>query len=816
MRTFRLFLAIFFVGYCLIAFNLKLFACGGTTVPPCGRTIWLAKFPPTVVLFPSTGTSILVPIGVLPFVSWDNINILVCPQPISASITLTLTCTPQGATGPTTVIGPIAFSVATPVTPGIQRLGAPLVATIPAGTFPTLTPQICRVVGTYTVNFNDNSSITATGDTRVCLIPPSKADPSLPELNMAYIKINNEDFKTCAKGDQTTIYYLIENNDPGRSVTLSVSATTNQVSKMPASNDPDDGSLFSLSDPDEGTDNFPIVFSENGSPGEMITLPEPFEKNNREIKKDITIHPMDVEIIAENIRSWGMCGNGSCSETVTVLSGSWSDGAPAIACAGTALLVDDVPPKSPLCEIEDMVKSSATADVNWSKAEFGTIQGLLVAASTFFNSQTTSQNLVNIPQQAEDSIRTDVAPTTVKFSVDGTANFQGKTPGQDVLMDVDVSGLGLDSPFSIPLVGFGNDPTSKISLAIDSTQDSLVINDLRQTEAQAVTLAQSIPGFKEGSQIALDRISGGFVGDPDVGCDCQHLHGSILIDDLGPFPDPDPTGCGFGCISTIMIAGGEVFNGSLSNFLEMLPNDNFSIDKDTCRTFTITCPPEPDLLPVIVTNPPDITRLLGEVNIQSLINVEVLNARNQHKISWDATVSAPGVKVDPDSGSAGTDLNIIFDPSQLASFPDTTSTLIKITNMDAINSPLFLPIAARTTITPTPVLTTLTVDPATATSALRFQTAVVTALDQFGAPMSGININTSTMGNRVIVIPTDGKTGSDGTAKFRFRFGLVTKDGVITFSANGLTATITQTATTLAPDLEAVSQFNFSPGSRNP
>ncbi len=61
------------------------------------------------------------------------------------------------------------------------------------------------------------------------------------------------------------------------------------------------------------------------------------------------------------------------------------------------------------------------------------------------------------------------------------------------------------------------------------------------------------PELTAGTFVALDRIQGAHVADPDV-CATIHLHsvspGGILIDGQGPYPDTDPSGCGYGAVVT--------------------------------------------------------------------------------------------------------------------------------------------------------------------------------------------------------------------------------------------------------------------------
>jgi hypothetical protein len=61
------------------------------------------------------------------------------------------------------------------------------------------------------------------------------------------------------------------------------------------------------------------------------------------------------------------------------------------------------------------------------------------------------------------------------------------------------------------------------------------------------------PTLTAGAFVALSRVSGGnVVGGHGLNCEEDHLHsvspGGIMIDGQGPFPDPDPSACGYGLI----------------------------------------------------------------------------------------------------------------------------------------------------------------------------------------------------------------------------------------------------------------------------
>jgi len=74
---------------------------------------------------------------------------------------------------------------------------------------------------------------------------------------------------------------------------------------------------------------------------------------------------------------------------------------------------------------------------------------------------------------------------------------------------------------------------------------------LQSTGGQAVKLGQALGTFPAGSVIPVVRCVGDFIGTgPD--CPVAHLHaagpGGITICGQGPFPDPNPEGCGYGPI----------------------------------------------------------------------------------------------------------------------------------------------------------------------------------------------------------------------------------------------------------------------------
>jgi hypothetical protein len=465
----------------------KLSACGGSTRPNCFQTVLLAKFTPAVVLFPAPGAAVTVPVGVVPFVTWNNVT-AACAQPSGASISLTFTCTPVGGGAPI-VVGPTVFPQATPVTPGVQLPGAPLMFAIPAGTLPGAGPYLCTIAGSYSVTFGAGigaGTVTGMGDTEVCLVPPSPLDANLPRLNMRCLDATGMGFQTCRRGDQTINFYLIENNDANNSVTLDFSTLTNQVARMPQG-DNAENTLFAISSPTAGTDNFPLSFDT----GSMISLPDPLEVSDRAISQTFTLAPEELIIVPVAIRSFGMCADGSCGEVLAKVSGTFADGSPALGCAGTALLVGDVTAKTPLCEITDLLKTGDTTDTQWSAAIFDGSEFLSTHfAGNLFEDQggpgvqTTGAalaerfNTVGFPPSATDTLRTDSPPTMATYSVDGFPQELNFTQQSN---QVTINNLPPTGAIRVPLIS-STTGNSDLRISLDAGNDNVSVVDNGSSE----------------------------------------------------------------------------------------------------------------------------------------------------------------------------------------------------------------------------------------------------------------------------------------------------------------------------------------------
>ncbi len=106
--------------------------------------------------------------------------------------------------------------------------------------------------------------------------------------------------------------------------------------------------------------------------------------------------------------------------------------------------------------------------------------------------------------------------------------------------------------------------------------------------------------------------------------------------------------------------------------------------------------------------------------------------------------------------------------------------------------------AITETITPSPTPkpeikpAKITANPKSGKKSLKFQKTIITVLDQNGNAMKDVAVTAATQGRRVFVNPGFAKTGADGTAEFSFRFGILSKNGEITFSADGVETAVVQ------------------------
>ncbi len=610
-------------------------ACEGTLVPVCGRSIFLAKFAPTTVVLPASGP-INVPIGLVPYVTWnaDNPN---CSKPVSASLTLTLTCTPAGG-GTPVVIGPQNVPVPVPTQPGSQALSAPATFVIPAGVLPSGTPIICTVKGTYTVTFSGGSSgsgtISGTGDVDVCLVPASTINPDYPELEVRHLSIKDIQFPVCRNGDQALMHFLVANNDPVNSVDLSLTSMGRQVSGLPdniSEQDAFNNDVYAIASVKPGTDTFPAAFVDTLAPGELVSG-DPLQSTDYPLEDTFTLGPGQARIISIAMRSYGMCPFGSCNERNIKVTGTFSDGRPALGCASTVLLLDDVPAKSPLNEFKDDLKVSFRVDGVFSGAYFnddeesiehavsntpGNIgEGMDPAFSPFPGTLVRGEEFQTPwPSTASESIRTTGNPTWVRWQSLFYAQRVGFTPiFNNVTVRADNPGdLGSENLTNeFPMIGI-DDIASSLTLDIEyniSTDEMVIVRD-----------------------------------------------------------------------------GEEYYRGGVADFPQDAPAGTFQ-DLGTCRRIVRTADASGTTLHAY---PPNLAFNPSPGMLAQIDTIEVFDNQG-NPVQATATVTGQGVSVS--QGGSG-ELIVSYNLDGLDYIPSTGQALIEISAAGAMNEPVVVPVAVR-------------------------------------------------------------------------------------------------------------------------
>ena len=305
-----------------------LWACVGKAIPPsCGRTVVITAGIPQTLL--SSGGDFDVPtfiyLGLAEFPPGSG---LCPPGPFEVDVDLEITCTPAGDGG-----GSVLDLV---LEPGYTAVDVPV--SLPVGP-----PRICNVTATAEVGFGGSSTVTATNDRiQVCLVEESASQPGLPRLDLELL---GDPLVPVHPGDQSGHRWRLTNRDPSATFTGDLVVETENQSRVPSATgivSPVDG-VFSPSDPGAG-DNFPIAFAD-----EVLACvplpPNPLDPTIPTLLRPLVIPPGGFEEIEILTRPWGMCSDGSCTQSVAVVDGEFSDVTPGFACGSFATVTDvTVPP----------------------------------------------------------------------------------------------------------------------------------------------------------------------------------------------------------------------------------------------------------------------------------------------------------------------------------------------------------------------------------------------------------------------------------------------------------------------------------------
>jgi hypothetical protein len=240
-------------------------ACTGTPRPPrWGRSTVLGKGAPGVFVLAGPGGAAVIPTVV--FIGATGPPGAPC-TPVSTTVTLTLACVPPPPAPPGAVIG-AAVAFPTPA-PGVYLIPVPVV--IPPGPV-----RLCALTGTAATTWASGAISVGAGDIEICIVDPAPGEPvgGNPRLDLELL---TPEVQTAHPGDQRENRYRLTNNDPDESVTVTLVADSEQVSRLPGvggvPEPPGSGSgVFAIADVGAG-DNFPIAFTDD-------LVPDPAPGNN--------------------------------------------------------------------------------------------------------------------------------------------------------------------------------------------------------------------------------------------------------------------------------------------------------------------------------------------------------------------------------------------------------------------------------------------------------------------------------------------------------------------------------------------------------
>ncbi|MDZ4831423.1 MAG: hypothetical protein SGJ09_14650 [Phycisphaerae bacterium] len=419
------------LGTALLTMSPRVDGCGGAPPQPvCGRTTTLTKAAPAFFPVAPAGGVIFFPtlVNVVTFGGG-------CAAPVQTTISLSIACAPPPGAGG-------SITIPTPV-PGIYPVLVPVI--IPAGP-----PRICSVAGIATTTWADGVTTSGLGDTKFCIVEPSPTNPVIPRLEMERL---TPGVQLAHPGDQRVHLYRFTNNDPVESVSINLNADSQNTAKLGTSTGFAVGSgqgLFSLSDPAAG-DNFPIGWLEDlGSDGCLALPSDPMAFDIPHILKAISLVPGETRIVGVAQRSWPMCACGSSCEHRIDVTGTWTDGSPALACAGAGLVVDCSVPPDFDCD-DGGAAGQVLVAAPWQFVEsvqnpaFPPSQGTV----RILQAQVNANGLLNGSPQ--NSVNWDGFRGRMESKHQppaGPAAAAGQVVGVSLLLDASVVGPGINSAFA--------------------------------------------------------------------------------------------------------------------------------------------------------------------------------------------------------------------------------------------------------------------------------------------------------------------------------------------------------------------------------
>lgn len=404
-------------------------ACNRTPPTDCSRSATINKIVPgSIILEPSGPTSTTLPVNLtITSANFDPQNS--CPAPTTADVTIRLVNADGSIVETGTALG-------VPVTPGSNNIAVPIDILVN-------TERLCFFEAEAIINFSGGgtdqairvtcqSDATNTGpQTLVCLVRGVDGGGFLvPRLDMTLAHANPSEAMVVHPGSQATLSYQITNNDPSLPFTGFLRVGTKGTSQIP---EPVNGfapgpvaDLFAQAD--LFGDAFPTAILDPGDPDFCILLPtNPANERVQTDRVPVAILPGQTITVEVGVRPWGLCNNGSCSESIALLIGQFDgESENSLACAGSAVVVDTS--ASPDFQCPDS-GAGALADASGGQGQF-----ILLPIDTvlLFNPNITGFS----PLAATFDVRADELQETVRSTTTLSGSLQ---PGQTYEGQVDLS-----------------------------------------------------------------------------------------------------------------------------------------------------------------------------------------------------------------------------------------------------------------------------------------------------------------------------------------------------------------------------------------
>lgn len=186
----------------------------------------------------------------------------------------------------------------------------------------------------------------------------------------------------------------------------------------------------------------------------------------------------------------------------------------------------------------------------------------------------------------------------------------------------------------------------------------------------------------------------------------------------------------------------------------------------------------------------------NDLKLNPATNHLFLSHRDSNTVSVIDTLTNDFVKklevgLNPGAIAINPASNMVYVVNNLSNTITVIKDGVNETPLPAITpTPSSRPEVSPTTSQPS---STISVSPVTAKKSVRFNKAIVTVADKSGVGISGVRIKAVSKGLMTNVVPKIAVTDINGNVKFKFRFGLVSKNGQIVFTTgDGLTTVLAQ------------------------